>query len=272
MDGGTETPRGRIPRPLTCATGLSDRSRSRDLLAPPSPLSPRRRARSVPIHSPREPIRRCHSPETRKRVRFADSLGLELISVRHYSQSHDPDSESDSEGGELMIHATPTLSPPPTGKKPSWWSECAVLQFQPPVTRPDFDVLLRCQRVCVESVSPGPVCVTGTVRVQNLSFHKQVLIRYTFDRWASHSQVTGAYLPPTVQHFSLSTDRFQFRLPLPAPPCSPLALPPSLEFAVCYCVQGEEFWDSNEGQNYAICWTDCPPAPPQQDTAWIHFI
>ncbi|XP_069044827.1 protein phosphatase 1 regulatory subunit 3E-like [Lepisosteus oculatus] len=269
-------PRGRIPRPLTCAAGLADRSRGRDLLAPPSPLSPRRRARSVPAHPSGEPTRRGHSPETRKRVRFADTLGLELITVCRYSQSHDSqdqDSESESDSPDLVMHVIPNSSH--AERKTPSWAESAVLQFQAPVTRPDFDLLVRSQGVCLESVCPQPVCLSGTVRVQNMSFHKDVVVRYTNDHWSSYSEVSASYLPPDITHFSLSTDRFQFRLPLPpAPPGppGPGGAPPRLEFAVCYRVGGQEYWDSNGGANYALCWRPPSLGPAPQDSAWIHFI
>ncbi|GCB81566.1 hypothetical protein scyTo_0022199, partial [Scyliorhinus torazame] len=49
--------------------------------------SRRRRARSLPA---RAESRRSRSPDTRKRVRFADSLGLELAAVKRFSQWEAP--------------------------------------------------------------------------------------------------------------------------------------------------------------------------------------
>ncbi|KAK6467814.1 protein phosphatase 1 regulatory subunit 3E [Huso huso] len=291
MDGHTDSPklRSRIPRPLTCAEGLSESIRGRDSQATPPLVSPRRRARSAPAHSQKEPIRRWHSPDTRKRVRFADWLGLELTSVIHYSQqSQDQDSDSEKEGSDWSTQDTPTAS-----KEPMTWpsqhlpsQSCfAEPQFSDPVSRPEFHSLVRERRICLESARVESLCVSGSARVLNLAFQKEVCVRYSLDNWATYSEIQASYLPPSRDTYgfgigdSVGMDRFHFRLPLPPrdPPYLKTGHPeqlPSLEFALCYRVLGQEYWDSNEGVNYAVCWrTMLPPSMlTDENSAWIHFI
>lgn len=81
--------------------------------------------------------------------------------------------------------------------------------------------------------------VVGTVKVKNLSFHKEVFIRSTWDSWKSQtdtfctfSQIVGASGAYVIY------DTFSFKLTLP--PHSR-----NLEFCVCFRADEKEYWDSN---------------------------
>jgi protein phosphatase 1 regulatory subunit 3A/B/C/D/E len=81
--------------------------------------------------------------------------------------------------------------------------------------------------------------VVGTVKVKNLSFHKEVFIRSSWDGWKSQtdtyctfSQIVGASGAYVIY------DTFSFKLTLP--PHSR-----NLEFCVCYKADEKEHWDSN---------------------------
>lgn len=81
--------------------------------------------------------------------------------------------------------------------------------------------------------------VVGTVKVKNLSFHKEVIIRSTWDSWKSQtdtfctfSKIVGASGAYVIY------DTFSFKLTLP--PHSR-----NLEFCVCYRADGQEYWDNN---------------------------
>lgn len=81
--------------------------------------------------------------------------------------------------------------------------------------------------------------VVGTVKVKNLSFHKEVFIRSTWDNWTTqtdtfctYSQIVGASGAYVIY------DTFSFKLTLP--PHSR-----NLEFCVCYKADDKEYWDSN---------------------------
>lgn len=100
-----------------------------------------------------------------------------------------------------------------------------------------------------ESVS----MLTGTVRVNNLAFKKEVFVRYTVDNWLSYRDLPAQYAASP----SLTHDDFVFSFPIP------ISLPHGrkVAFAVCYRVAGQEHWDNNDGQNYegrVVYITDAP--------------
>ena len=86
--------------------------------------------------------------------------------------------------------------------------------------------------------------VLGTVRVKNISFEKSVVVRYTFDGWATHSDVAATHQPDDDYRF----DTFTFLIDCPP------SRPPGtrLHFAVRYSVAGADYWDSNGGDNYEV--------------------
>lgn len=81
--------------------------------------------------------------------------------------------------------------------------------------------------------------VVGTVKVKNLSFHKEVLIRSSWDGWKSQTDTFCTYSKlVSVSGAYVIYDTFSFKLTLP--PQSR-----NLEFCVCYRADGKEFWDNN---------------------------
>lgn len=87
----------------------------------------------------------------------------------------------------------------------------------------------------------------GTVKVKNISFTKEVIVRVTWDDWKSQQDIfctyNRAYGPVTCAHVIFDT--FSFKI----------TLPPSskrLEFCICYRADTQEFWDNNKGLNYTI--------------------
>ncbi|XP_068006982.1 protein phosphatase 1 regulatory subunit 3E-like [Melanerpes formicivorus] len=241
---------------------------------PPSPTQ-RRRAKSLPTPGDRS-LRPAlqQSPSRRKTVRFADSLGLELTSVRHFCEADLP---------QVPLPAPP---PPRTAdlfktRKPPTLGDLEPVLFGPPPplleplfppqpgASPGFAERVRQHKVRLEWVRAEPAGLRGAVRVLNLAYEKAVSVRYTLNSWASCAEVPAAYQPPAPADGF--TDRFAFFLPLGA------AAEATLEFAVRYCVAGAEYWDNNEGANYrlrgrqrVVPATGLPQDP--DSTAWIHFI
>ncbi|KAM9288629.1 protein phosphatase 1 regulatory subunit 3E [Morus bassanus] len=237
---------------------------------PPSPTQ-RRRAKSLPTPGDRS-LRPAlqQSPSRRKTVRFADSLGLELTSVRHFCEA------------DLPRVPPPAAPPRPADllktRKPPALGDLEPVPFGPPLLEPlfppqpgagpGFAERVRQHKVRLEWVRAEPAGLRGAVRVLNLAYEKAVSVRYTLDGWASCAEVPAAYQPAGPADGL--TDRFAFLLPLPAAEAA-------LEFAVRYRVAGAEYWDNNEGENYRLRGgRRVPPAagPPQDpdSTAWIHFI
>ncbi|XP_042653685.1 protein phosphatase 1 regulatory subunit 3E-like [Tyto alba] len=247
-------------------------SRGREPTLPAVPPSPtqRRRAKSLPTPGDRS-LRPAlqQSPSRRKTVRFADSLGLELTSVRHFCEADLPQVPPPRTADRFKTRKPPALGdlepvlfgPPPPLLEPL---------FPPqPGSSPGFAERVRQHKVRLEWVRAEPAGLRGAVRVLNLAYEKAVSVRYTLNGWASCAEVPAAYQPPGPADGL--TDRFAFLLPLVA------ASEAELEFAVRYRVAGAEYWDNNEGANYRLRGRQrVPPAagPPQDpdSTAWIHFI
>lgn len=90
----------------------------------------------------------------------------------------------------------------------------------------------------------------GTVAVQNLSYSKLVVARFTLDYWKTTSEVVADFnndVRRKQNHDGL--DRFNFSIRL--------ADQANLEnktlfFCVRYNVNGQEYWDSNGGFNYQV--------------------
>ncbi|KAL6082617.1 hypothetical protein STEG23_024753 [Scotinomys teguina] len=227
----------------------------------------------------------------KKHVQFADSLGLSLASVKHFSEAEEPQvppavlsrlrsfplSAEDLKQVEGLLAVTKVPAP-------LWVPR---VQLRPLFQLPGLSAVeerLRRQRVCLECVQcsqPPRAEVTGSGRVISCPGLRAVAVRYTFTEWRTFLDVPAELhpesperLPPVPSGHSepgaedseeeLVTERFCFSL------CLPPGLQPkegedadlgdvAIHFAVCYrCEQGE-YWDNNEGANYTlryVCSTD----------------
>jgi hypothetical protein len=115
--------------------------------------------------------------------------------------------------------------------------------------------------VQLESVMIRSPMVFLTIRVSNMSFKKDVIIHITDDKWKTSRDVAASYLSGS---FDGRTDRFYATITAPASAdCE------QMEFAICYKTCNEEFWDNNEGANYAIKVN--PPSLPASSPAATPF-
>ncbi|XP_060792860.1 protein phosphatase 1, regulatory subunit 3Da [Neoarius graeffei] len=228
---------------------------------PPTPII-QRRSQSLPSPSERRRLSR------RIGVRFVDSLGMDLENVKVFKSGEDPfvpehvlfrllmNAElAANKGLEISL---PYLKP--------------VFPEQPGDCSNFLDRLYN-QQVCLERVLCYEPGIIGIVQVVNLAFEKEVTIRYSFTNWKSCAEskaywVANKYLEG---HSSgCNCDGFRFHLPVP-----PFILHPGavLEFAICYKVQGNQFWDNNEGQNYKlVCQSYNIPVPKECEHSMIHFV
>ncbi|KAJ2659477.1 hypothetical protein IW148_004210 [Coemansia sp. RSA 1199] len=127
------------------------------------------------------------------------------------------------DAASLSAVMTPIRKPAPTH-----------LHFEPPP-------------VVLESVDYAHKALYGTIKVHNLAFEKHIFVRTTKDDWKTIEDI------PAVFQRSISgadgsrpgLDRFSFTVPA--------AVADSafhVSMCVCYKVNGQEFWDSNQGANY----------------------
>lgn len=169
----------------------------------------------------------------KKRVTFADLLGLSLVSVVEISPRN---SLSD-------ICFSPNhkaLTKPIVAHR-----RYLTCLFEQPVDKDDFLERVTRQYICLESV----VCdkaIVGFVRVLNIAYKKEVVVRYTGDGWKTFRE-------EPAEHLSISRDgtmdTFFFRIPL----LSFWQETNKVEFAIRYNVRGNVYWDNNFFKNYSVC-------------------
>lgn len=209
------------------------------------------------------------TPSRKKIVRFADVLGLDLEAIRHFAKDDDAPVVPPSAFADLQVAppaSSSALSPllPPQSQLGFRLDP----EFTSPGTDPFFLDRVRQQKVCLEDVVLSGSRVSGVVRVLNLGFEKQVLLRYTTNEWASHADLSAEYVPSSCDGFS---DKFSFSLDLPH-----LTAGQRMHFCVRYIANGQEFWDNNCGQNYVL---RCRPASPEREDeetattrSWLHHF
>ncbi|XP_069879588.1 protein phosphatase 1 regulatory subunit 3G [Dipodomys merriami] len=222
----------------------------------------------------------------KKRVQFADSLGLSLASVKHFSDSEEPQvppavlsrlrsfpvrSKDLEQLGGLLAAAT---APAPLRALPRLRP---LFQLPGPSAAAER---LRRQRVCLErvqcSASVGTE-VTGAGRVISCPGPRTVTVRYTFTEWRSFLDVPAELLqtrPPEAPsgvsrsesgdvEEEAAFERFHFSLSLP-PGLQPRegedvdVRGVAVHFAVCYRCQQGEYWDNNAGANYTLFYARSP--------------
>nr|Q8BRJ4.2 RecName: Full=Protein phosphatase 1 regulatory subunit 3E [Mus musculus] len=218
-----------------------------------------RRARSAPAGGGGARTARSRSPDTRKRVRFADALGLELAVVRRFRPGEPPRVPRHVQV-QLQRDALRHFAPCPPRARGLQEARVAL----EPALEPGFAARLQAQRICLERADAGPLGVAGSARVLDLAYEKRVSVRWSADGWRSLRESPASYAGPAPS--PPRADRFAFRLP--APPVGGTLL-----FALRYRVTGREFWDNNGGRDYALLGPEHPAgAGAAEPQGWIHFI
>ncbi len=241
-------------------------------ISPPTPG--RAKSRSLPNinryqtksnFSPKSSLRKSKS------VRFADTQGLPLVAAVHQLTPKDssytankivPYDDKDILSSKPLIVAAPgkriessqteegeSLEPlKPSAVRigsprihrranlPS--SHKHAFTFTQPSLEPDFLDRVAKDNVVLESIREEPRSLHGIVRVFNISFSKEVTIRWTHDAWRSSHDTNCVFCSNDG-----TTDRFAFELPINGDDVS---------FAIRYKVTDFEFWDNNRGSNYTV--------------------
>ncbi|RXM31157.1 Protein phosphatase 1 regulatory subunit 3D [Acipenser ruthenus] len=243
---------------------VQERPRGRETVYKPT-LRKRAKSLPAPLEHTKPEIKVTPSPARQKKVRFADSLGLELISVKHFCNADVP---------EVPIHVMARLEQqkPPNHlwnvdvRRTPTQSNFLETQFVNPLQAPGFLERVQQMKVSLETVGTDDFSINGVIRVLNISFEKKVFVRYTLDNWLSFMDVPASYI---YNSSNGTTDRFSFKLITPTFQESG----GTLQFAIKYCVGVEEYWDNNKGNNYKIKSHRMKVSPPKEwENAWIHFI
>ncbi|XP_051241867.1 protein phosphatase 1 regulatory subunit 3G [Dicentrarchus labrax] len=214
----------------------------------------RRRARSLPAY-PAALLHGVSGNNGRKRVKFADSMGLNLASVKHFSSLEEPQIPSKV----LSRHKS---FPPPQQDllnelchsfTSSLLTDRLLTCFPEPR---EVERRVQLLRVCLEKVTITQFDVRGQIRVFTGCSNREVGVRYTFNDWLSYMDAQA--LPVAADQPGFVGERFSFTVYTP-----PFMDPSSAVHFAVYLKSGEgEFWDNNEGQNYTLRYHCMPGAEP----------
>lgn len=182
-----------------------------------------------------------------KKVRFADALGLDLVTVKLYDAKID----------DLFIKSGSPVTANLNG--PRIFVRTLTPLFRQPGSSPDFLERLQHYKVSLENayMDTDSLSIRGIVRVLNMDYHKAVYIRWTMDDWRNMMDYRASYVNGSNDRLS---DKFQFKL------YTPLDVGQSLIFAVRYHCVGQQFWDNNHGQNYKILCTSTEKTETEDDS------
>ncbi|XP_017260240.1 protein phosphatase 1 regulatory subunit 3G [Kryptolebias marmoratus] len=214
----------------------------------------RRRARSLPAYP--AALLDADSDSGRKRVTFADSLGLTLTSVKHFSSQEEPQIPSKVLSRHKSFPPQQDLNDLCQNLRSALDTDRLVACF-PELRDPDQRVLDL--RVCLEKLHITQFEFRGQIRVLRGLGVREVGVRYTFNGWLSHVDAQALPVPvpvpvPGEDPAGSEEERFGFTVYTP-----PFMDPSSaVDFAVFLRSDQGEFWDNNQGRNYTLRYRSLP--------------
>jgi len=195
-------------------------------------------------------------------VRFADSVGRELAQVQYFKSSIDDDLK------ELAFTKNNLYIPKTYNSEHKPWSFDVALTSkkihdtplpkrffclyrQPNSEHPDIylhevwksQIKLEHADIRLKSALTGEQCLYGTIWVTNPSYWKNVTVKYTFNRWLNTYEYEARYRCHSNDFRNI--DQFEFSIDIPHDI-------DRIDFVLRYHVNGQEFWDNNEGNNYTL--------------------
>ncbi len=112
------------------------------------------------------------------------------------------------------------------------------LGFTQPCLEPDFFHRVNKHYVVLDNVREEIRSLQGTIRVANLCYEKEVVIRWTHDNWRSSHDTKAVFCANDG-----ATDRFTFEIPINGD---------DVVFCIRYKTDNQEYWDNNHGSNYTV--------------------
>ena len=108
----------------------------------------------------------------------------------------------------------------------------------------DFDQRVSREKVLLEFCVHGHNnLLSGFIRVANMTYHKNVFIRFSYDGWSSHDDIKASHC---FSYTEYNMDKFSFEIPL-------RQYFTTLEFVIGYEMDGYgTYWDNNGGKCYTI--------------------
>ncbi|KAL5291207.1 PPP1R3B family protein [Megaselia abdita] len=184
--------------------------------------------------------------QSRKKVIFADDQGYSLTQVKIMSE---PSNCPPLWSLKFLEQITQGFVAPHPTSTDTW-----TVDFKQPAS----DYLSFRQKIDKNYVSLENVIVkdedslvVGTIKVKNVSFEKEVVVRVTFDGWQSQQDIfcnfSRIFNPVGIQTSAhIVYDTFSFKIALPPSPSK------KIEFCICFRAGGQEYWDNNDNTNYTI--------------------
>ncbi|KAJ2355263.1 hypothetical protein GGF43_002784, partial [Coemansia sp. RSA 2618] len=178
-------------------------------------------------------VRSCLKGNTRSAVPRFVHFGAELEHVRRFYKAEP--SMNAASNPKPSASAQTECNAPPT----------AVMT---PIRKPaPMFPLFEPSPVVLETVEYDHESLRGTIKVHNLAFEKHIFVRITKDEWKTIEDVPAVFQRSIsgVDGCRPGLDRFSFAIPAAAAQSTVC-----VSMCVCYRVDGQEFWDSNQGANY----------------------
>ena len=181
-------------------------------------------------------------PTSPKKVCFADLVGLKLEFVKTITPCSSEDNLCDlrNVAGARKDCSDINGNIPRVERK-----KCLLPCFVAPSRIDGFMRRLYSQNVCLENVACEKFVVSGLIRVTNLCYRKEVTVRFTLDGWETYRDIWADYMSSCSDG---KTDKFTFRITVPFD----FEVNRHMQFAICYRVLNQEFWDNNDGKNYHV--------------------
>ena len=174
-----------------------------------------------------------------KRVSFADLVGLKLEFVRTITPSSSEENLRTLDDALWNTNCDNTKAP---SKRVKCLYPCFV---QPSESTNTFMRRVYSQNVCLEYIVCNNLVITGLVRVTNLSYMKEVTVRFTLNGWETYQDIWADFMSTSSDG---RTETFSFRISVP----HDFEVNRHMEFAIRYCVSDKEFWDNNNHNNYHV--------------------
>ncbi|NXO05985.1 PPR3A phosphatase, partial [Oriolus oriolus] len=168
-----------------------------------------------------------------RKVSFADAFGFDLVSVKEFDIWEFPNTGQENDTEDEVFP-----------QDEYFFSQ----QFTLAASQEELLQKVREQKVMLESVLllPGITCMSGIIRVLNVSFEKQVYVRMTLNNWLSYYDILAEFMPNSC---GSETDQFCFKISL-MPPFQKDGV--KVEFCIRYETSVGTFWANNDDKNYTL--------------------
>ncbi|NWH76010.1 PPR3A phosphatase, partial [Piaya cayana] len=168
-----------------------------------------------------------------RKVSFADAFGFDLVSVKEFNTWEVPNTGQNDDIDDEVFP-----------QEEYYFSQLFTL----PASQEELLHKVREQKVLLESVVflPGITCMSGIIRVLNVSFEKMVYVRMTLNNWLSYYDILAEFMPNSC---GSETDQFCFKISLVPPYQKDGA---KVEFCIRYETSIGTFWANNDDRNYTL--------------------